>query len=276
MSWLVVLMLIGVQPDTAPITLNHCKVVYKHSTKLGLPNMGLIQGLSVQLGEQVHAGQVLAHLPINEEIAEAALAEATAMSDVALRLAKVQQKQAEVKAYVSRKLHERNACSVEQYNLDCWAAEGARVAVEQATENRRIASLTYDRAKARLAARQVVAPHDGVVGEIYKYDGESVTNSDSNAVLRLDDTSTLQIAGKLDIRDAQRVKVGDSVKIRFETLVPDVDNFAGVGTVSYLDTKIDPIAQTRLVIVEVPNDTKVTVVGLEASLQINPTDIAVR
>ena len=148
-----VLALCGAQPDghpdrdTSPIQLNHCKLEYRQSTKLGVPAFGTLQELFVKRGDTVKAGQVLGHLPCNEEAAEVELDAALATSDMSIRLAIVQHKQAAAKASISAKLHAKNACSWEQWTYDRWAEESAALSIEQAKENRRIAQLTCQRAR---------------------------------------------------------------------------------------------------------------------------------
>lgn len=265
-----VLVLFGGVPDrdTSPIQLNHCVVEYKQSTKLGMPAMvggGVLQSVLVQRGDMVKAGQVLANMPCNEEIVDVELTTAIAASDVAVRLAKVQHKQAEARFNISDKLYHKNVLSWEQYSLDRWTADAAAVTVEQALENRRIALLTMQRAKARLATRQIIAPHDGIISELLCKQGEAI-NTAQPYVLQIDDTSALRIAGKLDLRDAFRLRLGTKAKVKLDTITQDTVPITDLGTVIYIDTKIDTKSQTRLVIVELPNRALATLAGLETTL----------
>jgi len=265
-----VLALCGAQPDghpdrdTSPIQLNHCKLEYRQSTKLGMPTMGILQEVFVQRGDTVKAGQVLAHLPSNEETAEVELDTALAASDMAVRLAIVQHKQAAAKAGISAKLHSKNACSWEQWAYDRWAEESAALMIEQAQENRRMAQLTAQRARARLATRQLIAPHDGIVSEVLCKQGESGLLG--QPCMQIDDMSALRITGKLDLRDAFRLKPGDRATVKLDAPTLAASPITDLGVVAYIDTKIDPLSQTRLVIVELPNRQCTALAGLEATL----------
>ena len=259
-----ILALCGAQPDTAPIQLNHCKLEYKQSTKLGMPAMGILQEVFVQRGDTVKAGQVLAHLPCNEEAAELELGTALAASDLALRLAIVQNRQAVAKVNIGAKLYDKHVYSAEQYTYDRLAAESTALLIEQAKENRRMAQLSAQRSRARLATRQIIAPHDGVVSELLCKQGESVGMG--QPCIQIDDMSALRIAGRLDLRDAFRLKPGDRAKVKLDAPTLEASPITDLGVVAYIDTKIDPLSQTRLVIVELPNRQQAALAGLEATL----------
>ena len=265
-----VLALCGAQPDghpdrdTSPIQLNHCKLEYRQSTKLGMPTMGILQEVFVQRGDPVKTGQVLAHLPCNDEAAEVELDMALAASDMALRLAIVQHRQAMAKVQISAKLYDKHVYSAELYTYDRLAEESTALLIEQARENRRTAQLTYQRAKAHLAARQIIAPHDGIVSELLCKPGENVLPG--QPCLQIDDMSALRITGQLDLRDAFRLKLGDRAKVKLDAPTLEASPITDLGVVSYIDTKIDPKTQTRLVIVELPNRQCTALAGLEATL----------
>lgn len=270
MSPLILLALLGTHPGAQPqdesaAAISHCKVEYVHTSKLGMPMMGVIGALHVQPGDHVTAGQVLASLPVDEEMANMAMAKFTAENDVPVRLAVVRYDLAKTRAVTAQHLYERRAYSVEQWRTDSLAAAAAKLEVERAERDHSAAQLNYNIAKAKLALRQIRAPHDGIVSEVFKHPGEGGLMGDT--CIQVDDPSLLRISARVDVRDSFRIKIGDSARVRFETMITAIDNEARMGIVRFVDTKIDPTRQTRLVIVEVSNEHRAPLAGTEASVQ---------
>ena len=160
--------------------------------------------------------------------------------------------------------------SAEEFNLRRLEALTAELAVEEAQFKHGLDELRLERAEAMLRRRQFIAPHDGVVVEVYSDPGESV--GPNEPVVRIVDVSRVRVTGHLDVRDAWRVQTGQPIR-----LTPDVGGadlavegrwFDGVLT--FIDPQIDLQTQTCQVIAEVPNTDQLLRAGLEARMEILP------
>ena len=256
------------QSQCEPLILRHCKINYVNSSAIGMPAFGTLQESFVKRGDVVKAGQVLGHLPYQEDIAEAKLNYAISQNDLAVTQAIIRQKLAQVKLRIGNNLYDRHAYSAEQLNFDTAEARAAEIAVTQAKYAMDLAKLQYQRVLARIQDKQLIAPHDGVIGEVYKKQGEGVSMGEP--VFRIDDVATLQITGKLDVLNLTVLHKGSPAvaNVDIDGVDLPIEKQRMVGTVTFVDTKIDPTTQTVIIVVEVENRDRLYLAGLEARLEL--------
>src|SRR5262249_15448836 len=151
---------------------------YREATSLGASTNGILQHCVVQLGDRVHAGQILGSLQDFEQKANFGVAEA-------------KYKLAQVRVKTAEPLLARRAISKDE--LDILKGE---------METR---SMELELARAGLRAREFVSPHDGVIAAVYKKKGETI-NSTGDPVFRVVNPNVLRVTGALDLADAWRVK----------------------------------------------------------------------
>jgi multidrug efflux pump subunit AcrA (membrane-fusion protein) len=122
--------------------------------------------------------------------------------------------------------------------------------------------------------RQFVSPHDGVVVAVFKGQGESAALHDP--LFRVVNTDRLRVTGYLDVLDAWRVRVGESVRISPEIAGVEaaVSREPFWGHVVFVDNQIDPKTQTCKVTAEVDNRDGLLRAGLEARMEILPQHVA--
>ncbi len=123
--------------------------------------------------------------------------------------------------------------------------------------------------EATIRSREIRSPHDGVVVEVLKVPGQSISGLDS--VLRVVDPSELRVTGYLDVTDAWRVRPGQAVKIWADISGADmeIENEAFTGQVEYVDLLISSESRTCKVTAIVPNRAERLRSGLEARMEIN-------
>lgn len=111
------------------------------------------------------------------------------------------------------------------------------------------AILNHARARQALADRTINAPFDGVIGLTTLEPGDRVTPE--TPIATLDDRSYVVVQFNLPEDYAHRVQTGDPVQVRPWT---QRDAFLD-GTVSELDSRIDPVTRSLRVEVTIPNPT---------------------
>ena len=272
MPLIMCLIICGQQPESE-LTLHHCAIEYAQSSLVGASEVGVLQEAYVRRGSVVQAGQVLATLRDGEARAQLSLRKVEAASDLDLKLRQMQYKQALNRQRISFGLRKRQAISEEQYLADQIAAELAAVEVEQASERRVLSQARLDEAEAKLRAKQITSPHAGVVTEVLKHPGESV--SVGSPVFRVDNPEWLHLTGKLDVGDCWRVRVGATVRVHVELDGVDlpIEHQRFAGKITFMDSKIDHETQMCTVIASVENRDSLPIAGLEAAMIITASPV---
>jgi multidrug resistance efflux pump len=144
----------------------------------------------------------------------------------------------------------------------------AMLQVEESKYALRLAELKRRQAEVLLHAREYVSPHDGVVVEIVKEQGQAVSTHEPN--FRVVDVDWLRITGYLNLGDYWRVRPGQEVRITPEIDGEElpVEREVFPGRVVFVDRRIDPANRTCRVIAEVANRDLLLASGLEARMEI--------
>ena len=256
-------------PQATDILLNRCTLEYKKTSLLGANQMGVLEECRVAPGDRVKACQVLGRLRDEEFRAELEARATQAASDIAIRVAQARHKLALSKLERTQKLINRNYASVEELSIQSQEEEAERLSIEEARQNKRLAELQRKQTEATIRSREIRSPHDGVVVEVLKVPGQSVSGLDT--VLRVVDPSELRVTGYLDVTDAWRVRPGQAVKIWADISGAEleIEKEAFTGQVEYVDILISPESRTCKVTAIVPNRAERLRSGLEARMEIN-------
>ncbi|MGA2702047.1 MAG: efflux RND transporter periplasmic adaptor subunit [Isosphaeraceae bacterium] len=256
-------------PQAGGILLKHCTLEYKKTSLLGANQMGVLEECRVAPGDRVKAGQVLGHLLDEEFRAELDARATQAASDIAIRVAQARHRLALSKLERTQKLINRNFASVEELSIQSQEEEAERLSIEDARQNKKLAELQRKQSEATIRSREIRSPHDGVVVEVLKVPGQSISGLDS--VLRVVDPSELRVTGYLDVTDAWRVWPGQAVKIWADISGAEleIETEAFTGQVEYVDLLISPESRTCKVTAIVPNRAERLRSGLEARMEIN-------
>jgi len=256
-------------PQAPGILLKRCTLEYRKASLLGANQIGVLEECRVAPGDRVKAGQVLGHLRDEEFRAELDARATQAASDIAIRVAEAKHKLALSKLVRTQKLINRNYASIEELSIQTQEEEAERLSIEEARLGKRLAELQRKQSEATIRSREIKSPHDGVVVEVMKVPGQSVSVADP--VLRVVDPSELRVTGYLDVTDAWRVRPGQAVKIWADISGAEleIEKEAFTGQVEYVDLLISPESRTCKVTAIVPNREEHLRSGLEARMEIN-------
>ena len=232
--------------------------------------MGLIQECLVRPGDRVKGGQVLGRL-FNQDV----LAELESRT-VALESSETTIHQGEATLEVERTklrraeaLYNRNAVSIQDLQLQQLAVKTAELELQAAIQSRRMAEAQLHAAKAMVAAREIVSPHDGIIVEIYKNVGEAITLG--IPIYKVVAIDRMRVTGYLDAGDAWRVRQGQAVRIMPELEGGDlpIEREVFEGKITFVDSEIDPKTRTCRVFAEVENRGGLLRSGLECRMEID-------
>lgn len=220
---------------------------------------GVLTNVAVREGNAVKHGQTLAQ--VDDQVAQMAevaaklkydVAHEKATNDVQVRYARKAAEVAEAELERSTGSVARFAKSVSDSQLDVERlnVEKTRLEAEQADHNQQIAALEMktaqnelDAAKAQCSRRQIVAPFDGTIVQVFVRLGEWV--EPGQKALRIVNTKTLKAEGFLSATAADHKLLGAPVRLTLSEAGDKPASF--VGKVAFVSPEVDPITgQVRM------------------------------
>ena len=255
-------------PEVIP--LRKCTIEYSRSTLVGSNQYGLIRECLVRPGDRVKGGQVLGRLFDQDALAE--LESRTVALEGSQTTILRGEETLEVERTKLRRagaLYDRKALSIQDLQLQQLAVKTAELGLRAAIEGRRMAEAQLHAAKAMVAAREIVSPHDGIVVEIYKKAGEAITVS--IPIFRVVAVDRMRVTGYLDAGDAWRVRRGQAARITPELEGGDlpIEREVFEGKITFVDSEIDPKTRTCRIFAEVENRGGLLRSGLECCMEID-------
>jgi RND family efflux transporter MFP subunit len=263
----------AIEPSRDVVVLHRCEVEYRRSSLIGVANMGptsssILQDCLVRRGDRVQAGQVLGRVMDRDIRAELDLRAAQSANDTEVRLNEAKYAQALNRLKRSEALQKRVFVSVEELGGTELEVTTAKLQIEQSKHLRDLAAIQLRQAEVMARAREYISPHDGVVVEIVKEQGEAIAVTEPN--FRVVDVDWVKVTGYLNLSDYWRVREGQEVRITPELDGVDlpVEREVFPGRVVFVDRRIDPVNRTCKVVAEVANRDLLLASGLEARMEI--------
>ncbi|BBO70918.1 hypothetical protein DSCA_48480 [Desulfosarcina alkanivorans] len=215
-----------------------CEVV-----EIGAPAEGIVARVMVERSSLIKQGQVLVELESSVERAALAKARTMATFDGEIDLQQAQQA-------FARRVHQRvrQLSVISPQEKDQAATEiiltGHRL--QKARENRILAELDLQKARAALARRSIKSPISGVVVDRYVSPGEYVNNQ---PLLRIAQIDPLRVEVIVPARMFGRINPG-----MVATIIPELPKYGELtATVTIVDRVIDSASSTFGVRLELPN-----------------------
>jgi len=234
-----------------------------HEADVPAQEAGVLTSVSAREGDLVKKDAVLA--TIDDQVARMAelaaqlkydVAQEKATNDVQVRYARKAAEVAEAELHRSTESVARFAKSVSQSQLDVERlnVEKTKLEAEQADHNQQVATLEMksaqnelDAAKVQRARRQIVAPFDGTVVQVFVRLGEWV--EPGQKALRIVDTRRLKAEGFLNAASAKADLLGAPVELSVEGQLHE--HFAG--KIAFVSPEVDPITGQVRVWAEIEN-----------------------
>ena len=225
---------------------------------------GVITNVAVREGQRVKQGELLAQIDdqVPRLVAEAAkakydIAKAKATNDVRLRFARKSTEVSEAELKRSTESVERFAKSVSQSQLDVekLTVQKNQLEGEQATHEQQIATLEMrqqeselNAARTQIARRQIVAPFDGVIVQIYARKGEWA--EPGQKALRIVNVDRLKAEGFVRADETTSNIADRPIQLTTE---PTGQQPAFSGKIVFVSPEVDPITGQVRIWAEVDN-----------------------
>jgi RND family efflux transporter MFP subunit len=261
------------------VVLRHCDLDFEQSTLIsGHSGTGMalpLQDSLVRLGDHVKAGQVIGRVFDRDLRVQVSLRTTEAESDIDVRLAESKRNELAQKLKRIEKLR-GNAhpyASDEEFETARVLFESAQLMIEDAKYKRKIARIECQQIEAQIRIREIVAPHDGLIVEVYKKPGETVLAGEP--VFQVVKADRLRVTAHANLSDYLRIRAGQRIEISLEadSLDPEVLRRTFEGKVIFVDKRIDAKSQTCRIVAEVENKDLTLAAGLEARMTIYTAEI---
>jgi RND family efflux transporter MFP subunit len=220
--------------------------------QLGPNAGGVIEKILVKEGDTVKRGAVV----FRQDVRDAALR--IEQAKVALDAARVNLRASETDYQRTKAMFDQKAMNQVQWDQAQTRFDSAKVQVQQA-------EVALSMANKALADGTVRSPIDGVVVQKLKSEGEMATMMPPTVVLVIQDQSTLELRFRLPERALRFVKIGATVKAKFDALGLERE-----AKVTRIQSAIDAQTRTVEVVVLIPNQDGALRAGLLASVELEP------
>ena len=223
-----------------------CLVKPEMYVEVNSPVISVLEEVLVDIGDTVEKGQPLARLEASVEEARVKLARLQADSTSEIENRKEQARYAQQNYRRMQELLAQN--SVSQFETDKAETELALAKIElnRARENRRIAQVNLELAQSQLALRTIASPIDGVVVDRYVMVGESV---EGRSIMKLAQIDPLKVELIAPTEYFGLIRGGMEAKVYPEQPAGE----AFTATVTIVDQLIDPASGSFTVRMELPN-----------------------
>ncbi len=215
------------------------------SIDVAASEMGSLVALEVREGDRVTAGQVLARLDQNVLMRTLEIARASMNSNGRLEAARVESKMHQESLAQLEQLLSRNHASQREIDRAQAQKDMAEARLKATLEELAVKALEFERTRAQLEQRRVLAPIDGVVTQVYKDASEFVSPNDPN-VVKIVQLDPLLIVFSVPITEARNLAKEQTVQIK-------QDGRPIQGTVEFVSPMADAQSRTVRVRVRIPN-----------------------
>lgn len=242
-----------------------CLIEPDRVADVGSQSTGVIDKITVERGDMVTAGQVLARLSAQVERASLSVAEVKSRAEAETLQAQAAYELAQRKLERTKDLVKRDFVSDQALDQAEAEARVAQQRVEQAREAQRVSQREVHLSNAQLNQRDVRSPFAGLVVERYRTEGERIEREPVVRVARID---PLRIEAIVPAPQFGSIRAGQSATIK--TDLPDYAMLTA--QVTLVDRVVDPASNSFRVRLTLPNPGNRIPSGLRCRIAFNASD----
>jgi membrane fusion protein, heavy metal efflux system len=244
-KWVLLLMAAVTAPSWAAQPMG-CLIEPERVAEVGSQVVGVIESMSVERGDLVKKGQVIATLRADVERASVVVASSRAEAQADLQAAAANLSFYQQRLVRAEDLLAKKFISQQAFDQTRTEAEVAEQKLAQAREQRRVLSREHELAAAQLSQRTIRSPIDGVVAERYLAPGERV---EDKPLVRIAKVDPLRVQVVVPTAYFGKIQSGSTARIMPE--LPDTQTV--MARVTLVDKVIDAASNTFRVQLELPN-----------------------
>lgn len=225
-----------------------CLLEPRQTVEIRSPVEGVLESISVQRGDAVKKGQVLAILQSAAEKAALELARSRAEMDGRVRVAEARLNSAIRKEERARDLYNKNFISDSGLEEARSQRQLAESELREARQGQRLAELESRQAAELVALRTIRSPFAGVVVERFQDPGEFAAAGVKEPILKLAQVDPLNVEVILPAAYFGKVRVGLTAEV-----TPEAPSGTFLARVTVVDPVIDAASGTFRVRADLPN-----------------------
>ena len=236
----------------------------RHDVMVAATEIGRLEQLHVEVGDQVDAGQVLGRLENALQLSSVKIAALQASMKGELEAARAEADLNRTRAETLRELAESGMARPDELvraETDLRVASARQLASEEQT---RLRQLELERFRLQLQRREIRAPMDGVISEIFHQPGEYITPGDP-AVVRLLVMDVLFAVFNVPVEDVVAMTPGTPVRVFLRSSSTTID-----AAVTSVAPDIDGESGTVRVRVKLDNAERKLLAGDRCTLRLAP------
>ncbi|WP_299979927.1 efflux RND transporter periplasmic adaptor subunit [uncultured Pseudoteredinibacter sp.] len=232
---------------------------------IGSPVPGVLDKITVDRGQAVSKGQVIAKLESSVEQKAMLLKRFQANSKTSMNLHQLMSEFGQRTDQRNSVLASTSAISEQDLDQIRTDSKIAEFRLKQEKENYQLAQLEYDQAKAIVGRKTILSPIDGVVMERYKSVGEFV---DENPIVRVAQLNPLHVQAILPVELMGRLEIGQlaSVGLSVDAYQPNYE-----AQISLVDKVADAPSSTFSVRLSLQNDELTIPAGVRCRIKFSST-----
>lgn len=183
---------------------------------LGAATDGLLRSVSVDLGDHVEAGQVVAQIDVAVAEAQVELARATAERGTQRAIVEARLRDARRRLAKQESLLADGIAMVETVDAIRTEVQLEELALAREAEQQTIAELELRRAEATVAQATIATPVTGVVLERHLSPGEILSRAGQDEVLTIAELDPLVVEVHVPIEHYDRIQLGTRAVVRLD------------------------------------------------------------
>ena len=223
-----------------------CLIQPDSEADIGSPVVGVVESISVERGDRVRKGQVLAKLRSRVEAASLRVAKTRAEADADVKAARANYLYLKQEYVRAEDLYKQKFISKAALEKSRAEMDVAREKLEQAKKQRDVWKREVELAKAQLELRAIRAPFSGMVAERHVSVGERIEDQPMFRVTRVD---PLRVEIVVPAGMFGTIKKGMDIRV-----TPDLPKFAPLDAkVILVDEFVDAASNTFRVRASLPN-----------------------
>lgn len=240
-----------------------CLIEPQRVVDVGSQVIGVIQSITVDRGDRVSAGQVIAVLRADIEKAAVAVAETRAQQDADVLAAEANLTFTRQQLTRAEELFRTRIVSQQELDQTRTESEIAAHRLGEARERLALAQRELALARTQLAERTIKSPIDGVIAERFLSTGERV---EEKPLVRIAKIDSLHVQVVMPITSYGTIRTGRSV-----TVIPELPGAAPArARVTVVDKVTDAASNTFRVQLELPNPNHALPAGVRCRADFGP------
>jgi RND family efflux transporter MFP subunit len=238
-----------------------CVIEPQQTVKLSSAVAGVIREVTVDRGDLVKRGQVVARLEAGVEEANLALAQAKATNEAAIKSAEAKFEFLQRKHERTEELVAKKVATAATFEENLANARMAEQDLRIAELNAQVAQLEVNQSRAVVELRVLRAPFDGIVTEVLLHPGEY--RNDQSPILTLAQVDPLRVEVFVPTRFYDQIRNEASAVIEPEAPIGGTYT----ATVTVVDRVLDAASGTFGVRLKMPNPEHLLPAGLRCKVR---------